>query len=158
MKDLASTALITICKPYGSQVLCAAYQVGDGAVCAYSKQHGITLMGVPDAGEYAGETQFLDDSRVTPDEVARRTSFALVDGLTALLAMTDGVSDPKFETASRLAAAANWQQLWDELKREAGIGSADDSEQKLLSWLDFWSTGNHDDRTIAIMHSHHGHQ
>lgn len=32
---------------------------------------------------------------------------------------------------------------------------SDDNEvakEQLLNWLDFWSPGNHDDRTIAILY------
>ena len=28
----------------------------------------------------------------------------------------------------------------------------EESAQQLLDWLDFWSPGNHDDRTIAILY------
>jgi hypothetical protein len=34
------------------------------------------------------------------------------------------------------------------------VDFSDDNEQaadQLLKWLDFWSKGNHDDRTIAIL-------
>ena len=47
-----------------------------------------------------------------------------------------------------------WNALWNDLK-EKGVDLSDDNEvakEQLLNWLDFWSPGNHDDRTIAILY------
>lgn len=44
--------------------------------------------------------------------------------------------------------------LWDDLKQK-GVDLTDDNDaakDQLLDWLDFWSPGNHDDRTIAILY------
>ena len=44
--------------------------------------------------------------------------------------------------------------LWHTL-RSNGVELTDDNEDaagQLLQWLDFWSPGNHDDRTIAILY------
>jgi hypothetical protein len=152
VKDFSTTALYAICKRYAGGTLCAAYQVGDGAVGAYSKTGGITLLGTADAGEFAGETRFLDQASTSPAELGRRVRHAWIDELTALVLMTDGISDPKFETESRLAANADWHALWAELEVAAGLHAVDANADKLLAWLDFWSSGNHDDRTIAIIY------
>ena len=68
--------------------------------------------------------------------------------------MSDGVSDPKFETDANLNNPDKWDALWDDLK-ENGVDLTDDNEaskDQLLDWLDFWAPGNHDDRTIAILY------
>jgi hypothetical protein len=68
--------------------------------------------------------------------------------------MTDGVSDPKFETDNNLINPNKWDELWNDLL-ENGVELTDDNENakdQLLDWLDFWSPGNHDDRTIAILY------
>jgi len=160
-KDYASTALIAICKRYPFGTLCAAYWVGDGAVAAYSQRDGVILLGEGDSGDYAGETRFLDGAAVTPEALLARTRVAIVPQLTALILMSDGVSDPKFETDARLRRAADWDALWTELVAEAGVasvapvanstGAGLSKKQQLLAWLDFWSQGNHDDRSIAII-------
>lgn len=153
VKDYASTALIAICKRYPFGTLCAAYWVGDGAVGIYSTTHGITLLGDIDSGEYAGQTRFLDSAEVTQEALLRRTRFDLVDDLTALVVMTDGVSDARFDTEARLARADDWHALWSELQQAAGLDDdTADHPQRLLDWLDFWSQGNHDDRTIALIY------
>jgi len=66
--------------------------------------------------------------------------------------MTDGVSDPRFETDARLSRPADWDALWQELDGTLALAdAARGKEQLLLDWLDFWSPGNHDDRTIALI-------
>ncbi|MBK6609045.1 MAG: hypothetical protein IPG24_27085 [Leptospiraceae bacterium] len=65
--------------------------------------------------------------------------------------MTDGISDPKFETDANLNDLSKWDSLWDELEKE-GIFQSSTPDKALLKWLDFWSQGNHDDRTITILH------
>jgi hypothetical protein len=151
-KDFSTTALITACRRFPFGVLCAAYWVGDGALGIYSKTGGIQLLGEADGGEYSGQTRFLNQAEVTQDALLRRTRFALVDDFTALMLMTDGVSDPKFETEAKLAQAAGWDSLWQELEQATGLPLVQPGvEQRLLAWLDFWSTGNHDDRTLAII-------
>ena len=153
VKDFASTALIAACKrmPFGT--LFAAYWVGDGAVAVYTRGKGVTLLGEADSGEFSGQTRFLDAAEVTQEALVRRTRFAIVDDATALILMSDGVSDPRFDTEAQLARLPPWDALWDELERAVDLsGAGQDKQQRLLSWLDFWSPGNHDDRTIAIIY------
>lgn len=152
-KDYASTALITICKRYPFGTLCAAYWVGDGAVGIYRASHGVTLLGDVDSGEYSGQTRFLESAEVTQQALLRRTRFDLVDDLTALVVMTDGVSDARFDTEARLARADDWHVLWQDLQAAVGLDDPGANQpQRLLDWLDFWSQGNHDDRTIALIY------
>ncbi len=151
-RDFASTALIAICKRYPFGTLSAAYWVGDGAVGVYSIEDGITLLGDVDSGEFSGQTRFLEAAEVAQDALLRRTRFVLSEKMTALVLMTDGVSDPRFETEARLSRPADWHALWTELDGALTLlDTAPGKEQLLLDWLDFWSPGNHDDRTIALV-------
>lgn len=153
VKDLSTTLLIGVARKIGAQWLCAAYWVGDGAVGVYRRGREIQLLGEVDAGEYSGQTRFLDASEVSQESLLKRTRFALCDDFTAFLLMTDGVSDPKFETEANLADLKAWDALWDDLQAGAGLSSPNEHpDQQLLQWLDFWSQGNHDDRTIALIY------
>lgn len=153
VKDLATTLLIGVARKFANQWLCAAYWVGDGAIGVYRRGMGIELLGEVDAGEYSGQTRFLDANEVSQEALLKRTRFTLCDDFTAFLLMTDGVSDPKFETEARLAKGEAWDALWEELESGAGLSLRDEHpDQRLLGWLDFWSQGNHDDRTIAIIY------
>ena len=110
-------------------------------------------MGEPDEGEYGGQTRFLTMPEVFSDASAlyRRLRFRLVDDFSALFLMTDGVSDPKFETTNNLKNAEKWDALWDELTAANALTNAAESKQALLEWLGFPSPGNHDDRTLLVL-------
>lgn len=151
-RDFSSTAMIAACRRFPFGILCVAYWVGDGAVGVYSKANGITLLGDVDSGEFSGQTRFLDNGEVSAEALALRTRFVLVEDMTALVLMTDGVSDPKFDTEANLSRQAKWDDLWQDLDRSVGLGTMDEGmDQRLLAWLDFWSQGNHDDRSIALV-------
>lgn len=146
-KDFSSTALIAIAKQVSFGFVCAAFAVGDGAIAVYQQGQAVSLLGSADSGEFAGQTRFLDAQSVTDEAIAFRTQFALVEDLTALILMSDGVSDPWFETDAQLASINKWEAFWSELVAAGAIAT----EEKLLAWLDFWSSGNHDDRTIVLV-------
>lgn len=159
-KSYATTLLLAICKRFEFGWFVASFWVGDGAMCLYDKEnHTSTLLGVPDEGEYAGQTRFLTMPEIFTDttEFYKRLKCKIVPDFTALFLMTDGVSDPKFETDANLNNPDKWDALWDDLQNnpENPVDLSDDHEEakeELLKWLDFWSPGNHDDRTIAILY------
>ena len=156
-KLYATTLLLTICKRFSFGWFIASFWVGDGAICLYNRdEHTAKILGVPDEGEYAGQTRFLTMPEIFKDATSlyQRLRFSIVNDFTALFLMSDGVSDPKFETDANLNNPAKWDELWDDLKQN-GVDLTDDNEatkDQLLGWLDFWSPGNHDDRTIAILY------
>lgn len=156
-KSYATTLLLAICKKFDFGWFVASFWVGDGAMCLYDKEaHSTTLLGIPDEGEYAGQTRFLTMPEIfsNPKEFYGRLKCKIVPNFTALFLMTDGVSDPKFETDANLNNPDKWDALWEDLK-ENGVDLSDDNEEakdQLQDWLDFWSPGNHDDRTIAILY------
>ena len=111
-------------------------------------------MGDPDGGDFAGQTRFLTMGEVMqPAEIYKRLRFEIIEDFTALVLMTDGVTDPKFETDANLQRIEKWNNLWEDIT--SSVELTDDNENaapQLLKWLDFWSPGNHDDRTIAIIY------
>jgi hypothetical protein len=72
--------------------------------------------------------------------------------------MTDGIYDPKFVVEANLEKHEKWKEFIADLK-----GGNDDNIKvefdysnneiatQLSQWMDFWSPGNHDDRTLAII-------
>jgi hypothetical protein len=60
------------------------------------------------------------------------------------------VSDAKFDTEKQLSDINLWDRHWSEIAPI--IDSPDQAlvEQSLLEWLNFWSPGNHDDRSITM--------
>ena len=156
-KDYATTLILSICKKFDFGWFVGAFWVGDGGIGIYHKdKQELKILGEPDGGEFAGQTRFLTMQEIFSDRV--RTRFEIVEDFTAIILMTDGVTDPKFETDANLNRIDKWNALWDDLNgvNEDGlkVDFTDDNEQsadQLLKWLDFWSRGNHDDRTIAIL-------
>lgn len=157
MKQYATTLLLSVCKHFSFGWFIASFWVGDGAICLYNKdEHSAKILGIPDEGEYAGQTRFLTMQDIFHDAATlyQRLRFNIMDDFTALFLMSDGVSDPKFETDANLNNPDKWDALWNDL-RDNGVQLTDDNEDskdQLLNWLDFWAAGNHDDRTIVILY------
>lgn len=162
-KDFATTLMFAICKRYDFGWFIASFWVGDGAMCLFDSENKTAkLLGTPDEGEFSGQTRFLTMPEIfRTADVYNRLRIAIVPEFTALFLMSDGVSDPMFETDKNLNDYAAWEEFYHQLKSgfpEDGIGGVDLSDDnegakdQLLGWLDFWSPGNHDDRTIAILY------
>lgn len=148
VKEFSTTLLVTVYKHAAFGHLFATYWVGDGGVGVYLNDGAPRLLGKVDSGEFAGQTRFLDRKVMTTEEIASRLQFVVVDEFKALIAMTDGITDPYFMTDNNLESGEYWGKLWSEI--EPAICS-DNPQGGLLAWLDFWSPGNHDDRTIAVL-------
>lgn len=155
IRDFATTLMIAICKKFEFGWFIASFWVGDGAMCIYDKERQyFKMLGVPDGGEFAGQTRFLTMKEIfTPESIMSRLRYSIEQDFTALMLMTDGVSDPYFETDANLNKIEKWNELWDSLIKEVEL-TDDNSEAQyqLLKWMDFWSPGNHDDRTLAILY------
>lgn len=164
LKDFATTLMFAVCKKYDFGWFIASFWVGDGAMCLFDEKNKTAkLLGTPDEGEFSGQTRFLTMPEIFRDKdvVTKRLRMAIVPDFTALFLMSDGVSDPMFETDKNLNDYAKWEEFWNNLKNGfpddeiGGVDLSDDNEtaqDQLLGWLDFWSPGNHDDRTIAILY------
>lgn len=164
LKDFATTLMFAICKKYDFGWFIASFWVGDGAMCLFDAENKTAkLLGTPDEGEFSGQTRFLTMPEIfrDPDVVSKRLRMAIVPDFTALFLMSDGVSDPMFETDRNLNDYTKWEVFYNNLKNGfpddeiEGVDLSDDNEaakDRLLGWLDFWSPGNHDDRTIAILY------
>lgn len=147
-KELSTTLLVTAYKPTDFGHVFATYWVGDGGAGVYLKDGSVRLLGKADSGEFAGQTRFLDNRVMTTEEIAARLNFTVVDDFKALIVMTDGITDPYFTTDNNLESGDYWGKLWAEI--EPALES-ETPDADLLAWLDFWSAGNHDDRTIAVL-------
>jgi serine/threonine protein phosphatase PrpC len=164
VRDYATTLILTIVKKLNvGGWFIATFWVGDGGMGVYRKDSDkVIVQGIPDGGDYGGQTRFLteDSSEVWPQGddaankiIARRIRFDVVDSFDAVILMTDGITDPKFETDNNLNSQAKWNELWADMEKEVSFEKRNDSvADALLKWMDFWSPGNHDDRTIVILY------
>ena len=133
----------------------AGFAIGDGGVAILDlPNRKVVPLSLADSGEFAGQTRFLQLAEFgDPGEVMKRLKFDIRDDFTAILAMTDGITDPKFPTDVAFENPDVWEDFWtNDLSKEVRLSRDNlELERELLAWLDFWSPGNHDDRTLAIM-------
>jgi len=134
----------------------AGFAIGDGGAAIFDlPSRTVIPLSLADSGEFAGQTRFLQKSEfaVGYEEVAKRVFFNIRDSFTAVVAMTDGITDPKFPTDSAFESSDVWCSFWETDLSQSVLLDRDNPaiERELLAWLDFWSPGNHDDRTIAVM-------
>lgn len=149
MRAYAATLLLALVKKFPAGWAVLSFQVGDGAMGLFADGKW-ELLAQPDEGEYGGQTRFITMNEIydSSHELMRRLRLDFVPDLHGLLLMSDGVSDAWFQTTAGLTDEAQWQKLWGELI-EAASGS--EPEAAFLEWLNFWSRGNHDDRTVAML-------
>ena len=161
IRDYNTTLLFILANQIENKWFVASFWVGDGGIGIYDRQENqVHVMGVPDAGMYAGQTKFLTMSEIFLENAyIPRIKFKILDDFTSIILMTDGISDAKFETEDSMKKPEKWNSLWQDLQGEnqdkLKVRFEDDPQiaaADLLDWLDFWSPGNHDDRTIAILY------
>lgn len=163
LRDYATTLLCVITRKMHDRQLIISFAIGDGAIAVYDAGNSanIHLMNTPDSGEFAGQTRFLTMKSIfaNSQEIMARIRIQCVPDYTAVMLMTDGVSDAKFETESLLEDKARWDDFWQDLTVNGSDdspplnldSSAEELSKQLLEWLNFWVVGNHDDRTIVVM-------
>ena len=146
------------------------FSIGDGAIATFDGVRA-ELLCSPDGGEYSGGTCFLttrsvwikansDPSAFYAARIHAKAVAADEASRLTLFLMTDGVSDPWFETDAGLEDAEKWREFAEStLKGEganrAGINPAIDAKrnaERLWEWLYFKIAGNHDDRTIIVVY------
>lgn len=154
VEAFATTIVIIVSRQIATRWVTASFSVGDGGAAIWDDQaKSVRVMCRPDSGEYAGQTRFLSMSEFAEGaNLAERVFVDVRDRFTAAFAMTDGITDPKFPTDAVFADPDAWAEFWREdlgtVDLRPGAGSL---EQNMLEWIDFWSRGNHDDRTLAIL-------
>ncbi|MEQ4995260.1 PP2C family serine/threonine-protein phosphatase [Proteus vulgaris] len=148
IKSFSTTLLATVALRIDDELFAAAFWMGDGAIAAYGPAGKVRVLGIPDSGEYAGQTRFLDESAVNDIEFNRRIIIGKWSEISHLILMTDGVSDPKFETDNGLQDPNKWATLIDEIS--PCLASPETADKTLAEWLNFFSAGNHDDRTLVV--------
>ena len=150
-EDYATTLLMCICKKFEFGWLIGTFGAGDGVICVYHKDNWYAnLMGGNEPA--AGKSFLTTPGIIQSSEMERRIRFTIVDDFSALFLMTNGVSDPKFECETQLHCFELWNKFWDDINAQVNLsGKINDVGEELLKWLDFWTPGKNDDRTIAMV-------
>jgi serine/threonine protein phosphatase PrpC len=154
-KDYSTTLLISIAKKYDNHWFIGSYWVGDGGIGIYFEDRDPIIMGIPDSGEFSGQTRFLTmrDIFSDYDTIAKRLYVEFVPDFKALVLMTDGITDALFHTEANLLKKDVWDKFYTHLTNEVNLEKRDPSvSTELLAWINFWEKGEYDDRTIAILY------
>jgi serine/threonine protein phosphatase PrpC len=158
---LHSTLIFTLFKKYEFGYLIQSFGVGDCPIAVMnSDKTETTLLNWLDVGEYGGGTRFITQPDIFQKQEVMITRFNLkiIEDFSYLFLMTDGIYDAKFVVEANLEKHEKWIEFLEDL-----AGNNDDKNKvefnkdnneitnQLSKWMDFWSAGNHDDRTLAIV-------
>ena len=157
-----STLIFTCFKKFEFGYLILTFGVGDCPIAIVNKDvNHAEMLNWLDVGEFGGGTRFITQTDIfhsTERPMASRFKVKLVDDFSYLFLMTDGIYDPKFVVEANLEKTEKWLGFIDDLKGINEDGKSvdfenpsEESAHQLSSWMDFWSQGNHDDRTLAII-------
>lgn len=144
-KLFSTTLLVAVVYSQPDKNFISTFSVGDGAIAVYNDS-SVRIMNVADGGEYAGQTKFLD--RSIAQEFGSRVKIGCFEAIDAVMVMTDGISDPLFETDVGLTQHDRWKKLYRELDP---LMKTDVADTALLEWMHFFTPGHHDDRTMAVL-------
>ncbi len=161
IKDLHSTLIFALFKKYTHGYAVLTFGVGDCPIGIMNKdQTEVKLMNWLDVGEFGGGTRFITMSEIfNSDKFATRFGFKFIEDFSYLFLMTDGIYDPKFVVEANLDKLEKWQEFLADLQGnndEKAIVEFNPANEEiatqLSAWMDFWSPGNHDDRTLAVVY------
>lgn len=170
VKVFNTTLLVAITKRYTTGTFVATFSVGDGLIAAVGdnienftgiSNNGLSaargdnvadLLCKPDIGKYKGETFFINSDNIfsSTEKLLKRLFFRFYEKPRPLVLCTDGIIDPfelywDEETVDNTAFIKLWKEIKTQLK------DSDKPGEKLLEWLNFYVTAEHDDRTISII-------
>jgi hypothetical protein len=152
--------IYTLFKKYDAGYALLSFGVGDCPMAVLSKDVSeVVLLNWIDVGEFGGGTRFITMPEIfQSDKFSTRLGFKFVEDFSYLVLMSDGIYDPKFVVEANLPNVKKWHEFLEDLdgKNEDRIKVELKTENKHIAeqfskWMDFWSPGNHDDRTLAIV-------
>lgn len=157
-----STLIYTAYKKFNIGYVFLTFSVGDCPIGIVNKEKTeAKLLNWLDVGEFGGGTRFVTQPEIFTSQErppATRFNFHVQSDFSFLFLMSDGIYDPKFEVEANLEKSEKWIEFIADLE-----GSNEDNlkvtfdtelevaEEQLNKWINFWSKGNHDDRTLAIL-------
>ncbi len=157
-----ATLIFAAYKKFDFGYVILTFGVGDCPIGIVNKeQTEAKLLNWLDVGEFGGGTRFITQGDIFHSKerpMITRFNMHIQDDFSYLFLMTDGIYDPKFEVEANLEKSEKWLEFIADLKgnNEDGVsvnfaGTPEEMELQLNDWMDFWSKGNHDDRTLAII-------
>ena len=161
LNDLHATLIFSLFKKFNFGYAILSFGIGDCPIGLMNvDQTAVVLMNTMDVGEFGGGTRFVTMPEVfAHPNFASRFNFEIFPDFSYLILMTDGIYDPKFEVEANLQKIEKWNALIDDIKGENPEKFSVNLDAKntetangLSQWMDFWSPGNHDDRTLLLIY------
>lgn len=159
LKDFHATLIFALLKKFDFGYIILSFGVGDCPINLINEDFSeVQLLNTMDVGEFGGGTRFITMNEIFDDTISSRFKITHVKDFSKLVLMTDGIYDPKFITENKLEDIESWKTFFEDLNGknddEAKVDFENDEaiDEQLLSWMDFWSKGNHDDRTLAVIY------
>ncbi|MCI3936517.1 protein phosphatase 2C domain-containing protein [Chryseobacterium aahli] len=161
LKDLHTTLIFSLVKKNDLGYVVLSFGVGDCPINVIDQENTkVQLLNFLDVGESSGATRFITMPEIfsKPEIMVNRFKINCFADFSKLFLMTDGIYDPKFVVESKLENLETWKNFLRDLNGEnedkAKVDFVEDSdvENQLSTWMDFWSKGNHDDRTLAVIY------
>lgn len=153
LKDFATTYISVLAKKLKDGWFITSFAIGDGGSGVLVRAGAVEILTKPDSGAFAGQTLFLTHAHLFRDaqQLLERTHAVFVPDFRLLAAMSDGITDPVFGSDARFADAMAWDEWVTGLGKVIDLESPDpEMRRELLDSLDFFSPGNHDDRTLVV--------
>jgi hypothetical protein len=155
-EDLSCTLLLAVhtLVPYKDKnySLIMTCQVGDGMSAAIDGNGSLQILGIPDTGEFSGETDFVTTKKIFKKEYLGRKTFPFFSPLKGLMVMTDGVADDYYPPNPELARLyEDFRQL--SVSTQEGENDRENRSETLRHWLDtYYIRGSFDDRTMVVLY------
>ena len=148
IRNYDTTLILLVMKKLERGCFAATFSIGDGGAGILHTPDQAEPLTHADGGEHAGQTTFVTLASTLsndPENLEKRFRMSTTMDFTAALVMTDGITDPKFPSDAAFSDPNCWNALWLELE------PALLSSKSLLDWMNFFSPGNHDDRTLVAV-------
>lgn len=159
VSDLHATLIFTLLKKFSFGYVILSFGVGDCPINLINPDFSeVKLLNLMDVGEFGGGTRFITMKEIFNDQIASRFRITCIEDFAYLVLMTDGIYDAKFATENKLEDTDSWKTFFEDLagnnddRTKTDFINDEKIDEELLIWSDFWSRGNHDDRTLAIIY------
>ena len=109
LEDLSGTLLVSAIVPVRKETkehLIVTCQVGDGMTASINSKgaylSSVKLLGVPDSGEFTGETEFLTSKKIKNVEELQKRTKLFLGPVDTVLMMSDGVADDYYPNETQM--------------------------------------------------------
>lgn len=159
-----ATLIFALFKKFDFGYVLLTFGVGDCPIAVMNKeQTNTSLLNILDVGEFGGGTRFVTQNDIyqqdaKPLTMVQRFNLHIITDFSYLFLMTDGIYDAKFVVEANLEKHEKWVEFLEDLQGNnednSKVNFNPENEKiadELAHWMDFWSLGNHDDRTLVII-------